>query len=63
RRRVAPLFAVALLLVLAENWVVPFPMSLPDTPAYYTALAADGRTGALLNLPMNYDRPGYLLYQ
>ena len=63
RRRVAPLFAIALLLVLAENWVVPFPMSLPDTPAYYTTLAADGRTGALLNLPMNYDRPGYLLYQ
>ncbi|OQA42220.1 MAG: hypothetical protein BWY52_02282 [Chloroflexi bacterium ADurb.Bin325] len=38
-------------------------MSPPDTPAWYAALAADGRTGSVLNLPANWDRPGYLLYQ
>lgn len=56
------------MLVLAEYWVVPYPMSPPDTPGIYHNLAiglADGETdkGAMLNLPMNYDRPGYLLYQ
>ena len=38
-------------------------MSLPDTPEWYKTLAADPRPGAVLNLPMNWDRPGYLLYQ
>ncbi|MBI3960691.1 MAG: hypothetical protein HY328_17920 [Chloroflexi bacterium] len=60
-----PLFltALAALLVLAEFWVAPFPISPPDTPDFYRQLAADSTPGALLNLPMNYDRPGYLLYQ
>ena len=52
-----------LALVLAESWVAPYPMSPPDTPAYYATLAQEEARGALLNLPMNYDRPGYLLYQ
>ena len=51
------------LLVLAEFWVAPFPVSPPDTPDFYRQLAADPAPGAVLNLPMNYDRPGYLLYQ
>ncbi len=55
-----------LLLVLAEFWVAPFPMSPPDTPSFYGELrgqtAPNGAT-SVLNLPMNYDRPGYLLYQ
>ena len=38
-------------------------MSQPDTPAWYKTLAGDTRPGAVLNLPMNWDRPGYLLYQ
>lgn len=49
--------------ILFEFLPAPYPMSLPDTPAWYAALAADGRGGAVLNLPMNWDRPGYLLYQ
>lgn len=53
----------ASLVLLAEFWVAPFRLSPPDTPAYYSQLAAEGRGGAVLNLPMNYDRPGYLLYQ
>ncbi|MCC6455058.1 MAG: hypothetical protein IT328_08960 [Caldilineaceae bacterium] len=52
-----------LALVLAESWVAPYPMSPPDTPGYYATLAQQPERGAVLNLPMNYDRPGYLLYQ
>ena len=55
--------SVAALLVLAEFWVAPFPISPPDTPEFYRQLATDSTPGAVLNLPMNYDRPGYLLYQ
>ncbi len=49
--------------MIFEYWVAPYPRSPPDTPAYYNELAADPDPRALLNLPMNYDRPGYLLYQ
>jgi hypothetical protein len=55
--------AAAILLLLAEYWVAPYPLSPPDTPPYYAQLAADPDPRAVLNLPMNYDRPGYLLYQ
>ncbi|MEX1020887.1 MAG: hypothetical protein WDZ49_14590, partial [Litorilinea sp.] len=55
--------AGALMIVLAEFWVAPYPMSAPDTPDYYTRLDAEAPPGAVLNLPMNWDRPGYLLYQ
>ncbi len=63
RQAAAALTFAALLVVLAEYWVAPYPISPPDTPAYYTQIAADDAQGAVLNLPMNYDRPGYLLYQ
>jgi hypothetical protein len=59
----AALGGLCLLAVLAESWVAPYPLSPPDTPAYYAQLAAEPGSGAVLNLPMNYDRPGYLLYQ
>lgn len=49
--------------ILFEFWPVPYPVSAPDTPAWYTTLAANRGSGAVLNLPMNWDRPGYLLYQ
>lgn len=55
--------ALVLVLVLAEFWVVPYPFSEPDTPAFYFDLAQSVDAGAVLNLPMDYDRPGYLLYQ
>jgi hypothetical protein len=57
------LASLAGLLVLGEFWVAPYPLSPPDTPAFYAQLPADASPGAVLNLPMNYDRPGYLLYQ
>jgi hypothetical protein len=53
----------ACLVVLFEFWVAPYPISPPDTPPFYEQLRAVPETGAVLNLPMNYDRPGYLLYQ
>jgi hypothetical protein len=60
RRGVALAACIA---VIFEFLPAPYPMSRPDTPAWYGTLAADGRAGAVLNLPMNWDRPGYLLYQ
>ncbi|GIK74158.1 MAG: hypothetical protein BroJett021_31460 [Chloroflexota bacterium] len=55
--------ALIIAALLFEYWVAPYPLSPPDTPAYYADLAADPDGRAVLNLPMNYDRPGYLLYQ
>jgi len=66
RRNSAALVSLAALPVIilaAEYWVAPYPLSPPDTPAYYATLAAQEDERAVLNLPMNYDRPGYLLYQ
>jgi hypothetical protein len=54
---------VATAVVLAEYWVAPYPISPPDTPPFYAQLRTMPEPGAVLNLPMNYDRPGYLLYQ
>ncbi|HHW87271.1 MAG TPA: hypothetical protein GX400_13815 [Chloroflexi bacterium] len=55
--------ALVIAVLLFEYWVAPYPLSPPDTPAWYAELAADPDPRAVLNLPMNYDRPGYLLYQ
>lgn len=57
------LSGVCLTVILFEYWVAPYPLSPPDTPAFYAELENRADTGAVLNLPMNYDRPGYLLYQ
>jgi len=59
-RWMGPLMAA---LVLFEFWPAPYPLSPPDTPAWYKTLAQTPGHGAVLNLPMNWDRPGYLLYQ
>ncbi|HEY66072.1 MAG TPA: hypothetical protein G4O02_16030 [Caldilineae bacterium] len=53
----------ALALTLFEFLPVPYPVSPPDTPAWYETLARESGDFAVLNLPMNWDRPGYLLYQ
>jgi hypothetical protein len=64
RPRVATTAGVAALaLALFEFWPAPYPMSPPDTPAWYAELARAPEREAVLNLPMNWDRPGYLLYQ
>jgi hypothetical protein len=55
--------SAAIALIVFEFLPAPYPMSQPDTPGWYKTLASDARPGAVLNLPMNWDRPGYLLYQ
>ncbi|MCP4169090.1 MAG: hypothetical protein GY759_24805 [Chloroflexi bacterium] len=57
------LAAIVIALVMFEFSPIPYPVSPPDTPSWYNVLADDDRSGAVLNLPMNWDRPGYLLYQ
>jgi hypothetical protein len=57
------LAVAALGLVLFEFLPAPYPMSPPDTPPWYAELAGSPDQKAVLNLPMNWDRPGYLLYQ
>ncbi|HNS04136.1 MAG TPA: hypothetical protein PKM78_17330 [Anaerolineae bacterium] len=59
--RVAPVAAIGL--ALLEFWPAPYPVSPPDTPAWYATLAQDPTPGAVLNLPANYERPWYLFYQ
>jgi hypothetical protein len=55
--------AAALGLILFEFLPVPYPMSPPDTPLWYETLSQDPRGDAVLNLPMQWDRPAYLLHQ
>ncbi|MGQ9584691.1 MAG: hypothetical protein ACUVXG_04770 [Anaerolineae bacterium] len=54
---------LATALICFEFLPVPYPVSPPDTPNWYQALAEEPGDFAILNLPMNWDRPGYLLYQ
>ncbi len=63
RRWAMTLGGSLILLVLIDFSPAPYPLSPPDTPDFYRALAADPHSGAVMNLPMNWDRPGYLLYQ
>jgi hypothetical protein len=55
--------AAALGFILFEFLPVPYPMSPPDTPLWYDMLSKDPRGDAVLNLPMQWDRPAYLLHQ
>lgn len=50
-------------LIVFEFLPAPFPLSPPDTPGWYETLAQDPAEGAVFNLPANFERPGYLLYQ
>jgi hypothetical protein len=59
--RIGSIAAVGL--ILFEFLPVPYPMSPPDVPSWYETLARDPQPGAVLNLPMGWDRPGYLLQQ
>jgi hypothetical protein len=50
-------------LIVFEFLPIPYPLSISDAPGWYATLAQDARPGSVLNLPMNWDRPNYLLYQ
>jgi len=62
-RRARLLGLLATVAIGFEFLPVPYPLSPPDTPAFYYTLAQDGADYAVLNLPMDWDRPQYLLYQ
>jgi hypothetical protein len=57
------ILALLMALILLEYWPSPYPFSPPDTPDFYRKLAQEPGQFAILNLPMNWDRPRYLLYQ
>jgi hypothetical protein len=63
-KTLAPLVPVAASLLVAFEFLpAPYPTSPPDTPAWYQTLAETPGQEAVLNLPANWERPGYLLYQ
>lgn len=62
--RRAALFGLLATAVLGFEFLpAPYPLSPPDTPAFYYMLAQDSSDYAVVNLPMDWDRPQYLLYQ
>lgn len=63
RKRPVIITTLAAGLICFEFLAVPYPMIAPDTPAFYYTLAQDKGDYAILNLPMDWDRPNCLLYQ
>jgi len=53
----------ALGLVGLEFWVAPYPMSPPETQPFYYQLAREAGDFAVMDIPMDWDRPANLLYQ
>jgi hypothetical protein len=62
-RRGRLIAVAATALIVFEFLPIPYPLSVSDAPAWYATLAQDPRSGSVLNLPMNWDRPNYLLHQ
>ncbi|MGB3904115.1 MAG: hypothetical protein WBB22_04270 [Anaerolineae bacterium] len=50
-------------LVCFEFLPVPYPVSEVEVPSFYQSLAVDEEEYAILELPMNWDRPAHMLYQ
>ncbi len=61
RRKVMALAVVGL--VCFEFLPAPYPLSEVEVPPFYKTLAIDDEEYAILELPMNWDRPAHLLYQ
>jgi hypothetical protein len=55
--------AGALLVVGLEFWVAPYPMSFPETRPFHYQLAQEPGQFAVMDIPMDWDRPANLLYQ
>ncbi len=53
----------ALTLVGLEYWAVPYPMSAPETQPFHYQLAKESEHFAVMDIPMDWDRPANLLYQ
>jgi hypothetical protein len=62
QRRTAVSLA-AVILVCCEFLPAPYPLSYVEVPSYYQGLSGDSEEYAILELPMNWDRPAHLLYQ
>ncbi|HJX39640.1 MAG TPA: hypothetical protein VJ714_13655, partial [Anaerolineae bacterium] len=58
---VVALLGVAL--VCFEFLPVPYPLTAVEVPSFYEGLAAEQEEYAILELPMDWDRPAHLLYQ
>jgi len=50
-------------LVCLEFLPVPYPLTEVEVPSFYESLAAEPEEYAILELPMDWDRPAHLLYQ
>jgi hypothetical protein len=62
-RRARMVAALTIALVCFEFLPVPYPLASVEIPSFYETLAADSSEYAVLELPMNWDRPTHLLYQ
>jgi len=52
-----------LILVSLEFWVAPYPMSPPETQPFHYQLAQEPGSFAVMDIPLDWDRPANLLYQ
>jgi hypothetical protein len=55
--------AGALIVVGLEFWVAPYPMSPPETQPFHNQLAQETGSFAVMDVPLDWDRPANLLYQ
>jgi len=55
--------AGVLILVGLEFWVAPYPMSPPETQSFHYQLAQERGSFAVMDIPLDWDRPANLLYQ
>ena len=62
-RRAVVVGALTTAFVCFEFLPVPYPLSRVEIPSFYDTLAADQSEYAIVELPMNWDRPAHLLYQ
>jgi hypothetical protein len=63
QRRVALAGVLTIALVAFEFLPAPYPLAKVKTPPLYQTLVRDSSESAILELPMNWDRPAHLLYQ
>ncbi len=54
---------LALVLICFEFLVIPYPISLIDTPRFFYNIAQDPDDYVIAELPMNWDRPTPMLHQ
>ncbi len=55
--------AGALTVVGLEFWAAPYPVSFPETRPFHYQLARESDLFAVMDIPMDWDRPANLLYQ